>query len=58
MRSVPCGHQQGQFRAAARKAPVVAVNTATHKPLGTHAASDGVASYYIDGVSNRERRKI
>ena len=45
----PVATNKAQLRAATRNASVTAVYTKKHTPFGTHAASDGLASFYVDG---------
>jgi rare lipoprotein A len=54
----PVATNKAQFRAAARKAPVVAVYTQKRMPPGTHAASDGLASYYVEGSRTASGEKF
>ena len=45
----PVATNKAQLRAATREASVIAVYTKKRTPFGTHAASDGLASFYADG---------
>ena len=45
----PVATNKAQLRAATRNASVIAVYTKKHAPFGTHAASEGLASFYVDG---------
>jgi rare lipoprotein A len=45
----PVATNKAQLRAATRNASVIAVYTKKHTPFGTHAASEGLASFYVDG---------
>ena len=46
----PVATNKAQFRSASRKPAAVAVYTTKHAPFGTHAASDGLVSFYVEGA--------
>lgn len=46
----PVATTKAQFRSASRKPPAVAGGAAERAPFGTHAASDGLASFYVEGT--------
>ena len=54
----PVATNKAQFRVTTRKASVVAVYTRRHAALATHAASDGLASFYVDGSRTASGEKF
>ncbi len=54
----PVATNKAQFRAASRKAPVVVAFTKKHAPFGTHATSDGFASFYVEGSRTASGEKF
>jgi rare lipoprotein A len=54
----PVTTNKAQFRATSRKPPVVADYTKKHAPFGTHATSDGVASFYAAGSRTASGEKF
>jgi rare lipoprotein A len=46
----PVATNKAQFRSASRKPTAVALHPTKHAPFGTHAAADGLASFYVEGA--------
>jgi rare lipoprotein A len=53
----PVATNKAQFRARS-PAPVVVAYTKRHAPFGTHATSDGVASFYVEGSRTASGEKF
>jgi rare lipoprotein A len=54
----PVATNKAQFRVTTRKASVGAFYTKQHPAFGTHATSDGLASFYVEGSRTASGEKF